>query len=67
MDANCHMTEALQRRIAAEREAMNLRPWHFAPNEVQAAPNPYPPGCVGFESWKQAAAQWRELVTVRSR
>ena len=61
------MTEALQRRIAAEREAMNLRPWQFAPSEAQAAPNPYSLGCAGFESWEQAAAQWRELVAARRR
>ena len=61
------MNEVLKRRTNAEYETVNLRPWHFAPSEVQAAPNPYPAGCVGFESWKQATAQWRELVAARSR
>ena len=61
------MNDALRHRIAAEREAMNLRPWQFAPSEAQAAPNSYPPGCVGHESWKQAGAQWRELVAARFR
>ena len=61
------MNDALRHRISLEREAMNLRPWQFAPSEVQAASNPYPAGCVGFESWKQATAQWRELVAARNR
>ena len=61
------MNDSLQRRISLEREAMNLRPWQFAPSEVQTAPSPYPAGCVGFESWRHTAAQWRELVAARNR
>ena len=56
-----------ENRIGAEREAMNLRRWQFTPSEVLTAPNPYSAGCVGFDSWEQAAAQWRELVPARRR
>lgn len=48
----------LTERIAKERKAMNLRPWEYAPSEVDDGPNPFPPGAAGHASWIQAQ-RWR--------
>ena len=53
--------------IAAERRALHLKPWQFAPSEVRDEPNPYPPGCTGYDSWNVAAQQWRELQARRAK
>ena len=51
----------LEERIAAERVALNLRPWEFAPSQVNDGSNPYPAGCVGHAAWIRAQALRRQL------
>jgi len=53
-----------EQRIAAEREQMNLRPWQFAPSEIDDGPCPYPPGSAGAQGWAQAQA-WRAEIRKR--
>jgi len=48
-------------RIAAERERMNLKPWQFAPSEVNDGPSPYTGNCAGHASWIEAQA-WRAEI-----
>lgn len=45
-------------RIKQEREKMALRPWQFAPSEVDDGPNPCKPGTMGHASWPEAQ-KWR--------
>ncbi len=53
-------TPAEERRIDAERKALNLRPWEFSPTEVQDYECPYPTEHVRRQ-WAEAAALWREM------
>jgi hypothetical protein len=54
-----------EERIADERRRLRLKPWQFAPSEVDdAGPSPYQPGATGFRSWVEAQrmrAEIREL------
>ena len=50
-----------QKRIKAERKALNLRPWELAPSECDDGPSPWPPGTMGFISWRKAQALRREM------
>lgn len=52
-------------RIAAERERLNLRPWQFAPSEVNDGPSPYTGGCAGHVAWIEAQA-WRAEIRERN-
>ncbi len=54
-------TPAQKRRIEAERKAMNLRPWEFAPSEVNDGPSPWPESSAGFNSWRMAR-RWRDEI-----
>jgi len=58
------MSDALRERIARERREMNLRPWQFAPSEIDAGPCPYPAGSAGARGWAQAQ-QWRAEIRER--
>jgi hypothetical protein len=51
-------------RIAAERERLNLRPWEFAPSEIDDGECPYPPRSGGYDAWRQAQ-QWRAEIRAR--
>lgn len=53
--------ETLAERIKRERHELNLRPWEFAPSEVDAGENPYPPGCAGHSSWIEARTMRAEI------
>lgn len=48
-------------RIAAERKALKLAPWQFAPSQA-VGPNPYPVGTAGHTSWAEAQAWAAELA-----
>lgn len=51
----------LKERIRRETEALGLRPWEFAPSEVDDGPCPYPPTCAGAIGWRQAQ-EWRRQM-----
>ena len=57
--------EALKERIRAERKALNLRPWEFAPSEVDDGPSPWSEGTVGYASWQRAQQMRRELAELK--
>lgn len=48
-------------RVASERERLNLRPWQFAPSEVDDGPNPYTAGTAGHAAWITAQV-WRAEI-----
>lgn len=50
----------LEERIDREREALGLRPWQFAPSEVDDGPCPYP-SPLAIAAWKQAQ-EWRRQM-----
>lgn len=50
-------------RIRREREALQLKPWEFAPSEVDDGPCPYPPTTGGAVAWARAVEllhRWNE-------
>lgn len=57
-------TPAQLQRIAAERKALHLRPWEFAPSEVRDFECPYPQRSIRAQ-WAEAAALWREHRAAR--
>jgi hypothetical protein len=60
------MTEAREQRISRERQEMGLRPWQFAPSEIDDGPNHYArtPACAGYAAWEQAK-RWRAKIRQR--
>jgi hypothetical protein len=52
---------ARKSRIADERKRMALKPWQYAPSEVDDGPNPYPPSAGAHQSWIEAQ-QWRAEI-----
>ncbi|HEV2037529.1 MAG TPA: hypothetical protein VGQ96_02895, partial [Candidatus Eremiobacteraceae bacterium] len=58
-------SKARQARIDRERQILKLRPWEFAPSEVDDGPSPYPPRCGAHDAWIQAQAWRRELLQLK--
>lgn len=56
----------LEERIDREREALGLRPWEFAPSEVDDGPCPYSSPVV-IEAWKRAQEWRRQMQEARGR
>ncbi len=52
------------RRIDAERSAMNLRPWEFSPTQVQDFECPYPTAHIRRQ-WAEAAALWKQMQAAK--
>lgn len=53
--------------IAAERTALRLKPWEFAPSEVRDTANPYPAHVAGHQAWERAREQWKALRDAQAR
>jgi hypothetical protein len=57
-------TETLKQRIERERRELGLKPWQFAPSQVDDGPSLYPPGSAGHPAWLQAQA-WRAEIRAK--
>jgi len=53
--------ETLAARIKRERRELNLRPWQFAPSEVDGK-SPYPANSAGGISWAEAIQMRAEIM-----
>lgn len=56
--------ESLAQRIERERFELDLKPWQFAPSEVDNGPIPYQSSSAGFVAWVQAQ-KWRAEIRAR--
>jgi len=53
-----------KRRIAAERQALNLRPWQVSPTETRGQPCPYPSDFVR-DQWAEALELRRQMQAAK--
>jgi hypothetical protein len=61
MSSATQREERLRERIARERAALGLKPWQFAPSEVDDGANPWSAGTAGHGSWAAAQRQRAEI------
>lgn len=57
------MDDQRRQRVRLERQALQLKPWEFAPSEVDEGPCPYPPTAAGAVAWDRAVEllhRWNE-------